>query len=224
MNFVKSDLIDRIYELDKNVSRILIIRDNDNYISNDIIKRFNAKDIIYIEDEDEDMPNNDQFDMIIFPFGMHYTKDVPKFLKSASSILKDDGILAGNFPSAGSLNNLRSNIYKLEDNQKLHHYSHVIPMIRFDDMTPLLQQAGFVESIIDVERIELEFLSPLELMKALKRTANNNILQHGVHYSITKEMYKLLAKEFNDSFIDEIFVINFVACKQKKSITLKEVY
>lgn len=224
LKFVRQDLIDRLEPLEKTCPKMLIIRDFDNIISNHLQKPLSIEAITNLQDEDKVMSLDKKYNIIIFPLGLHWTNDVQGFLAKCYSLLEADGILVANFFAAGSLKNLRLLFYQLEQSCNRPHTPHIVPLIQFDQATPLLQQAGFVENIIDMEKFELEFASPLKLMHALKNTANNNILKLGLGYHITKEMHAKILEQQSTSFIETVNVVTFIAAKNKNSIKLKKDY
>lgn len=163
------------------------------------------------------------FDLVIFSLGLHWINDVQGFLKQVQSILKSDGIFIANFVGGGSLKELRKAFIEAEVNAGLPHSSHISPLIHFDDVTPLLQYAGFNDIIVDYEKIELEYKSPLALMKTLKNMGESNALLNISNYSISKKMIPPLADETN-AFIDQINLISFIVSKNKNTIKLQTGY
>ena len=89
---------------------------------------------------------------------------------------------------------------------------------------PLLQQAGFAENIIDMETLELEHDSALDLMKMLQNIGESNALQCSISYSINKKMYEELKQPAEKLFTDQINLITFVSTPTKSSIKLKSKY
>jgi hypothetical protein len=230
LNFIRQDIVDRLEMLSGEFHKIIIIRDHGGFITNHLSGKIFAKDITQIEDEEDLITlhknaSNDlkEIDMIIFPFGLHFTNDVQGFLFSCKKILKDNGLLICNFASSGSLQNLRRYFIGIEEELSYPHFSHIAPLIRFDQVTALLKQAGFEESIVDMEKLELEFPTPLDLMKAIKKTGNSNVSRQQHGYTITKAIYENLgAKNYNKgNFIEIVNLTGFICSPTKKSIRLR---
>lgn len=221
LNFVKADIIDRLDPIEKKCERVIVIRDHENYISNRISDRFMVKEIINIDDEELIAKCEGKYDMIVFPFGLHWTNKVQEFLASCALKLKDDGLLICNFCGAGTLNSLKKTFYDLEEENSAPHAAHIIPMIKFDQVTPLLQQAGFIENIIDMEKLDLEFDSPMAMMKAIKNTAQSNILSQNSGYSINRKMYDQLQQNSKGKYIDNVNLVTFLAAKNKNTISIR---
>lgn len=219
--FIHEDIIDRLDPLDKTFDEILIIKPAIEQIITKHIETISKNsNIQYIDSLNIELSEN-KFDLIIFPLGFHWINDVQIFLNQIRLILKDNGIFICSFPGGGSLRNLRRKLIELEISHKNPHTAHISPFIQFEHITPLLQQSGFIENIIDIEALELEYNCPLDLMKAIKSHGEANILKTGAKYSITKKMYLDLQKKTKKPFSDYINLITFIAAPKKNTIKLK---
>ena len=196
-NFIHADLTDRIQSLDKDL-----------------------KDVLEVSYE---LPSSGprQLDLISFSFGLQWVNDVQKFLANVKSLLKPDGIFICNFPTYGSLTNLRKILFLAEESTGNQHFPHISPFIRFEDVPTLLQQAGLFENITDYEVLMLEYESPIGLMKWLKNVGESNTLATRNHYSITKPMYKFLSNFKEPIFEDQINLVTLIASPSKGSIRLR---
>lgn len=219
--FICQDLIDRLAMLDINFNKILLI--------NPILEELFVKElgILYpnhnltiIRSINEIDSLKEEFDLIIFPFGMHWVSDVQKFLKQIYGIINDTGMFISNFLGGDTLSKLRRVLINLEHEFSKTFVPHISPFIQFEHINPLLQQAGFTENVTDMEALELEYETPLLLMKALKDGGQANAIEDGISYSITRNMYKQLGMSGVDPFIDNINLISFISTKTKRSIKL----
>jgi NADH dehydrogenase [ubiquinone] 1 alpha subcomplex assembly factor 5 len=222
--FVIDDLLDRLEPIDKVFKDILLIGDSHDYLESLLAKKYPAYSFIKCPLTSALDFNSNQFDLIIFPFGLHWIKDVQGFLAKVNFILKTDGIFIGNFAGGGTLSNLRKLLLDLEITQTNIHHPHISPFIQFQHMTPLFAGAGFAENIIDFEMIELEYKTPLLLMKEIQQVGESNCLDKAICYSITKTMYDNLKSSRDTSFIDQLNMISFISGSQKHNITLKSEY
>ena len=219
--FIHEDIIDRLDPLDKTFDEILIIEPAIEEIITEHLEVVSKNlNIQYISNLDIDLPKK-KFDLIIFPLGFHWINDVKSFLDQIKLILKDNGIFICSFPGGGSLQNLRRKLIELEISNKVAHTAHIPPFIQFEHITPLLGQSGFIETIIDIEPLELEHNSALDLMKAIKNHGEANILKASAGYSITKKMYQDLKNMTEETFSDHINLITFIAAPKKNTIKLK---
>ena len=219
--FIHEDIIDRLDPLDKTFDEILIIKPAIEEIITEHLEVVSKNsNIQYITNLDIALPKK-KFDLIIFPLGFHWINDVKSFLDQIKLILKDNGIFICSFPGGGSLRNLRRKLIELEISNKVAHTAHISPFIQLEHITPLLGQSGFVETIIDMEPLELEHNSALDLMKAIKNHGEANILKASAGYSITKKMYQDLKNTEEETFSDYINLITFIAAPKKNTIKLK---
>ena len=214
--FIYSDLMQRLEPINRTFKEGIVLGFG-NYpvfpINNSHrLKYENIEQLVLIEKK--------SIDLVIFPFGFHWLNDVQKFLFKVKEILKNDGIFICNFAGAGSLNNLRKLLFLAEESNHLPHFPHISPFIKFEDMTPLMQQAGFAENVVDCETIELEYENPILFMRALKGVGETNAISNRIDYSITKPMYNYI-KNFNRNFLDQINLISVVSSPAKGSIKLK---
>ena len=217
-----TDIIDRLKQIEKKFHEILIINQTISHILIPSLEKEFTNCNITISNylDDTDHPLN-KFDLVIFPLGLHWINDIQKFLYKASQTLHQNGILMCNFPGGGTLRNLRVKLIEAESEHSTKHTPHISPFIQFEQVVPLLQHAGFQENIVDMEKIELEYSSPLSLMKALQKSGESNALKECVKYSITKEIYNSLKQNDKTIFTDQINLISFVSSKTKKTIKTK---
>jgi len=159
-------------------------------------------------------------DLVTFSQGLHWINDVPSFLMSIKNILKPNGLFIANFIGGNSLKKLRTRLIEAEIASNCVHSPHISPFIHFDHVNPLLAQAGFSEFVIDYENIEIEFNSPLELMREIKNIGESNALDNTNNYGISKQMLEILGKN-DGKFCDQIQLISFIAAPLKNSIKLK---
>jgi SAM-dependent methyltransferase len=219
--FIHSDLIERLGLIDKTYQEVLVLSFGNSYLvpPNDVFHHLN-----YTTPDQFESIDKKSIDLILFPFGFHWLEEVQNFLFEVHSILREDGIFICNFPGSGTLSTLRKVLFLAEESANSVHFPHISPFIKFEDMTALMQQAGFAESIIDSEIIELEYDSPILLMKALKGFGESNAICNRTNYSITKSMYKFLKNYNNNSFFDQINLITLISSPTKNSIKLKAEY
>jgi len=232
--FVNEDLLARLELLANEYKDILVISNNRllyDRILNHSGFRVSARDDVKNQDELPsvtltDFTNQDfllgdsQFDLILFPFGLHWIDNVKDFLGGIKNLLKSDGLFMGNFASSGSLGKLRRLLISLEASTLKPHIAHISPLIGFEQMTDILKISGFNESIIDHEKIELEYSSPVSLMKAIQSCGESSALKDHLCYSITKDMYNKLNSQNDSVFIDQVNLASFIASKDKGAVKL----
>jgi SAM-dependent methyltransferase len=229
------DIIDRLNCIDKEYIAILDVGCRSGILTKLLKNTYNNAEIIstdisaamlatfehlykYQVDEENLSPlytelnlvNN--FDLIIFSMGLHWINDIPGFLKQIYSMLKPDGIFIANFIGGESLKNLRNKLIETEVKAKRPHAPHISPFIHFDHVTPLLQQAGFNEIIVDYEIIEFE-----------QKMGESNALLKTSNYSLSKDMLTYLSDD-SQVFKDKVNLVSFIVYKNKNTIKLKTNY
>jgi len=220
--FVQADILDRLNPIKKVFKEILVIKPLiEEVLVLSLQELYPGHHLTIVNSAENIDYSADKFDLIIFPFGLHWVGDVQAFLVTIHRVLHQNGIFICNFPAAGSLMQLRRTLIELESEYSMTHAAHISPFIQFEQMSPLLQHAGFAENIIDMEMLELEYQSPLSLMIALKNAGESNVLTNGIAYSITKKMYQALRQNNQNLFTDKINLITFLSSPLKNSIKLK---
>ncbi len=237
LKYIADDLFNRVVFLSQDFSNILDIgsRDGDlafhlqekyrnaNITVTDISRKMLANirltnvNKILLDEENLDFVGHN-FDLITYSMGLHFINDVQNFLLRVKSALIPDGLFVVNFIGAGSFAALRNRFIEIEHRNNRPHFPHVSSFIRLDDVVNLLKQAGFAEIILDHEKIELEYVSCLELLKSIKNIGESSILINNHPYTISKNMLHLLSDNIN--FIDHINLISFIASPSKGSIIL----
>lgn len=214
--FLYSDLIQRLEPIDKTYKKGLVLGFGDYHM----FPINNPYNLNYTELDQLVLIEKKSLDLVLFPFGFHWLNDVQKFLFKVKEVLKNDGLFVCNFAGSGSLNHLRKLLFLAEEDHNIPYFPHISPFIKFEDMTPLMQQAGFAENIIDCETIELEYKNPILFMRALKSFGETNAINNRINYSITKPMYNYI-KNYERNFLDKINLISLVSSPAKGSIKLK---
>lgn len=217
--FIQKDLLTRLQLLSQFNEDILLISDVKlPWLENQLKSK-----VTYLKPENIfDFAPKARFELIIFPFYLHWVSEIEKFLQKISTILAMDGLFLANFAGAGTLRFLRTSLTQYEEANNLPHQPHISPFIQFEQIAPLLQQAGFVEIIADRELIELEFDSALNLMKVLQSHGQANALNNKISYSINQKLYHQLAAKNIKKFTDQINLISFIAANSKNKIKLNE--
>ncbi len=215
-NFIHLDLIDRAAIVHGQFNKKLLI----SYFPKECLVKYNFTDCDIVKPNELHLITNKYFDIIYFPFGLHFVNDITNFLVNVKSYLCKKGVLIGNFAGFGSLIKLKNILLKAEEQSGNHHFPHIAPFLKFEDVSRLLQSLGFIENIIDYENLILEHKSPISLMKWLKNMGESNIISNRQHYSINKKLYKLLNSFDEELFEEQIKLITFVSSPIKGSIGL----
>lgn len=206
-NFIYNDIIDNIWELGRDFPNILII----DYFDSDILRKsLTSKhpkaSFDHITPLQLTCPNiSTKYDLVIFPFGLHWIYDVKNILINIKNLLNKNGTFIANLPADGSLKNLKKELIIAEDFCNMPHFSRFIPMIKFDHISSLLLSSGLQEVVVNIEKIELEHQNPIRLMKDLQKYAENNFIENRASYSFNKKIYQYLSDNTRyNPFIDQV--------------------
>lgn len=242
IKYAADDIVDRLNHLDKEFHDILDLGCRHGYLTKLLQKQHSSSKVIATDlstkmlesfehdgkfhlDEENISSNLEfiglaKFDLITFSLGLNWINDIQFFFKMIYGILKPDGLFIGNFVGGNSLKNLRLKLIEAELNSEHPHSAHISPFIHFDHITPLLQQAGFLEIIVDYENIELDYESPIALMKQLRNMGESNALNKSANYSISKKMLQFLSTD-TELFTDQINLISFISSPLKNTIKIR---
>lgn len=161
-----------------------------------------------------------KFDLITFMLGLHWINDIPSFLSHIHSLLSNNGLFIASFIGEGSLKNLRRRFIDIELQLNRPSCPHIPPFIQFENVSILLQKAGFADIIVDWDNIELSFPSPFALMKELQNIGESSVLFQMSYNGISKKMLDIL-KNTDDNFYEQVNIITVVSCKNKHTISVK---
>jgi len=225
--FAADDIIEHLKLLNSDFTNIIELGARTGFIS-DFILKFNKNLVVtdpsskmlkknpainkvkLAHDDDLNFPY-DSADLMISSMNIHWINNVPNFIKQVHNILKSNGVFIGNFIGAGSFNNLKKIFIQTETESSNTHFMHVIPLIPAENAYKLFQEAGFNFIVVNTHKIELEYDSPIRLMKELKNMGENNpMIEH-----ISPLPKKIL--NYKDNFEDSVTMITVVG--KKKSIT-----
>lgn len=231
-DYASEDIDQRLAILGKNFENILDIGSRQGQLYMHLKDRYPAAEILITEispvliskisalykfcvDEEAMTLSENCFDLITFSMGLHAINDVPIFLSKIRSYLLDNGILIGNFIGGVSFPNLRRKFIELEDSDNSY-TSRFMPMIRFDHVAPLLQQAGFGDIVTDYDKIEFQHQNAIEALHDIKRVGEASILKTPSNYGITKNLFNKLKSL--EQFTDSLELISFTASKNKGGV------
>jgi SAM-dependent methyltransferase len=193
-------------------------------ISSTILNRTRPEVAKLIELDEEEISRisnskNNKFDLITYSLGLHWINDVQGFLSQILDLLAPEGIFIANFIGGESFRKLRLALASAEMEAKSGHFPHIPPFINFDHASLLLQQAGFKSVVTDFEDIELEYKTPIDLMREIQKSGESNILLSRSNFAINKKVFKSLSQQQETRFTDHVKLISIIASKEKNVIS-----
>ena len=175
-------------------------------LSQKMLSKNPSKKKILVNDDSLEF-QDDSADLIISTMNLHWINDVRAFAKSIHRILKKDGAFIANFIGDNSFLALKKLIIKHEADSGIPHTPHIIPLIPAENIYILFQEAGFKFIIVNRENIELEYNSPIDLMKDLKNMGENNAM-----LSNPSKLPRSILSH-SESFEDELIMVTLIVKK-----------
>jgi SAM-dependent methyltransferase len=127
--------------------------------------------------DEERLPFADgSLDLIVSTLGLHWTNDVVGALIQARRALKPDGLYIGAFLGGVTLTELRQSLVAAESEILGGAGSRVSPFADGQDAAGLLQRAGFVQPVADVDTVTVTYEHPLKLMADLRQMGETSVL------------------------------------------------
>lgn len=199
-NFLFHEVANRISEnisfLHRDFENILEINPKDGYLSS----LLNAKDKKNIACE-EDLENlQDSFDLIVSNLNFHFINDIPHFLLQVKKFLKPNGVFIASFFGEENLSELADILYKTENEIYAGVSPRMPPTIDVKTAANLLAKAGFQNPISDFEKIEIEYKTPLNLLKDLKFMGQGNILNERSRRFFSRGFLNKICENYQNSY------------------------
>ena len=116
------------------------------------------------------------FDLVVASLSLHWANDLPGVLIQLRQALRPDGLLLASLPALGSLAELRTALTGAESALTGGAAPRVSPFADLRDCAALLQRAGFVLPVADVEDIRLLYADPLGLLRDLRAAGETNAI------------------------------------------------
>jgi NADH dehydrogenase [ubiquinone] 1 alpha subcomplex assembly factor 5 len=116
------------------------------------------------------------FELVLSAMDLHWVNDLPGTLIQIARILKPDGLFLAAMLGGGTLWQLRQALAAAESEVEGGLSPRVSPFADLRDAAGLLQRAGFALPVADSETIEVEYQSPLALMRDLGAMGESNLV------------------------------------------------
>ncbi len=117
-------------------------------------------------------PNS--FDLIVASLSLHTVNDLPGALIQLRRCLRPDGLLLASVPALGTLGELRTALTEAEVALTGGLSPRVAPFADLRDCAGLLQRAGFVVPVADLDEIRLLYADPFALLRDLRAAGEAN--------------------------------------------------
>jgi SAM-dependent methyltransferase len=162
--------------------------------------------------DEEFLPfRNASLDAIISNLNLHWVNDLPGALLQIRQALKPDGLFLAALLGGESLKELRQCLMEAELTVTGGASPRVSPFIDLQDMSALMQRAGFALPVVDNERITVHYRQALKLMQDLRGMGASNAvhdrLMKPTRRSVLMEASRLYHEKFADK--DGLILVTF---------------
>jgi SAM-dependent methyltransferase len=117
-----------------------------------------------------------RYDLVIAHLALHFINDLPGALIQLRRALKPEGLLLASMPVLGTLGEMRAALLEAEEELTGGVSPRVSPFPELRDCAGLLQRAGFMLPVADVEEISLQYANPLALLHDLRDAGETNAI------------------------------------------------
>ena len=191
MEEVVERLLDRLGDIRRDFSRVLVLGAPLGLVETALTGRFGVKQLVAADPsatmlagpglrvvaDPEALPfAADRFDLVLSPMILHWVNDLPGTLVQLRSCLAPDGLLMLAMPGGETLAELRQCLTRAELECEGGASPRVSPFADVRDAGSLLQRAGFALPVVDVDRITVSYADPLRLLRDLGRMGEGNAL------------------------------------------------
>jgi SAM-dependent methyltransferase len=151
--------------------------------------------------DEERLPFADgAFDLAVSTLGLHWTNDVVGALIQIRRALKPDGLFIGALLGGSTLTELRQSLTAAEAEILGGAGSRVSPFADPADAASLLQRAGFVAPVADIDRVTVTYEHPLRLLSDLRQMGETNVLADRHPRALTRALVARTSEIYAERF------------------------
>ncbi|WP_300540546.1 methyltransferase domain-containing protein [Maricaulis sp.] len=118
----------------------------------------------------------ESLDLVLAPWGLHWTNDLPGVLVQINHALKPDGFFAGALLGGATLTELRQCLMTAESELTGGVSARISPYAGTFDMAALMQRAGFAMPVADIDRVTVRYDNIFALMNDLRGMGETSVL------------------------------------------------
>ncbi len=108
------------------------------------------------------------FDLVLSGLSLHWVNDLPGALIQIRTILKPDGLFLGAMLGGATLTELRASLIAAESELRGGAAARVSPFADLQDLSGLLQRAGFALPVADADEVTVRYGDPFRLLADLR--------------------------------------------------------
>jgi SAM-dependent methyltransferase len=141
-------------------------------------------------------------DLVVSTLGLHWTNDVIGALIQVRRALRPGGLFIGALLGGSTLTELRQALTEAEAELLGGAGSRVSPFADSRDAAGLLQRAGFVEPVADVDRVGVTYAHPMKLLADLRQMGETNVLTERHPRALTRTLLSRACALYAERFAD----------------------
>jgi NADH dehydrogenase [ubiquinone] 1 alpha subcomplex assembly factor 5 len=153
-------------------------------------------------DEENINFSSQKYDLIISNSDLHFINNVPQFLAKIKSALKPSGLFIASFYGDENLPELHKAIYQAENEIYGGISLRMPPTIDIKSSAQILAQVGFKNPVADLEKIKVDYDSPIKLLRDIKFSGQGNVMNQRSRKFFSKKLLQKLLEKY-ENFYDE---------------------
>ena len=144
----------------------------------------------------------ESLDLVLAPWGLHWTNDLPGVLVQINRTLKPDGFFAGALLGGATLTELRQCLMTAESELTGGASARVSPYAGTFDMATLMQRAGFAMPVADIDRVTVRYDNVFALMADLQGMGESSALTDRPRKPAARALFLRTAELYAQRFAD----------------------
>jgi SAM-dependent methyltransferase len=138
--------------------------------------------------------------LVVSTLALHWTNDVVGTLIQIRRALRPDGLFIGAFLGGATLTELRQSLVAAESEILGGAGSRVSPFADVADAASLLQRAGFVQPVADIDRVSVTYAHPLKLLADLRQMGETSVLAERHPRALTRTLLARACEIYAERF------------------------
>ena len=130
-----------------------------------------------VQADEERLPfAEESLDMAVSLLALHWTNDIVGALIQIRRALKPDGLFVGAIFGGATLTEFRQSLMQADSELSGGAGPRISPFADVLDAAALLQRAGFALPVADVDRVQVGYAHPMDLVRDLRAMGETNVL------------------------------------------------
>lgn len=142
------------------------------------------------------------FDLVLSNLSLHWVNDLPGALLQIRQSLKPGGLFLATMLGGETLRELRQSMARGETAIDGGLSPHVSPFADVRDGGNLLQRAGFIQPVADLETLTVSYPDPFKLMADLRGMGESNAVRENRKGLTSRRLMMEMAERYREDFAD----------------------